>query len=205
MKNAFLFILLCFCAIVGVQYISLSVHALFQHPAVAQTNDSYYDGLPSVNFNFFDQTGTGKSYITQGYGDTPDAYLYVNHWHDGVDIAANYGETIYSPTAGTVLATGNQDNYCYHRGFGKYVAVADDAKNVVLWYAHLGTIAVSPGETITKGTELGAVGATGYEFGVHLHFSLFDENGFSMQNRNGCGPDPTGKDIDPLPFLRTLN
>ncbi len=105
------------------------------------------------------------------------------------------------PAAGTVLAVGDQDNYCYHLGFGKYVAVEDSAQGLVLWYAHLGTIAVAPGKNIAKGAEVGTVGATGYEVGVHLHFSLFDENGFSMQNRNGCGPDPTGRDIDPVPFL----
>ena len=100
----------------------------------------------------------------------------------------------------TVLATGNQDNYCYHLGFGKYVAIEDATKGLVLWYAHLGTIAVSPGTKISKGAEIGTVGATGYELGVHLHFSVFDSNGFSMQKRNGCGPDPTGQDIDPVPF-----
>lgn len=204
MKNALLFLFLFFCAIVGIQYISLLFHSIFGRTAVLRANSSYYDNLPSVDFNLFDPTGIGKSYITQGYGATPDAYLYYDHWHNGVDIAANYGETIYSGVTGTVIAVGNQDNYCYHRGFGKYIAITDKAKGVVLWFAHLGNVAVSPGTAVKNGTALGTIGATGYEFGTHLHFSLFDENGFSMQNRNGCGPDPTGKDIDPLPFLRSL-
>jgi murein DD-endopeptidase MepM/ murein hydrolase activator NlpD len=205
MKKGLGVVFLFFLAIVAFDYLSTQLGSLHLSLfSVAPTNRTAYDGLPSVNINFFDPMGNGKSYITQGYGDTPYAYLYLNHWHDGIDIMADYGEPIYAVTAGTVLATGNQDDYCYHRGFGKYVAVKDDAAGFVLWYAHLGTIDVSPGANISKGTKIGTVGATGYEFGTHLHFSIFDENGFSMQNRDGCGPDPTGQDRDPIPFLNAL-
>ncbi len=205
MKKGLGFIFLFFCVVILLNYLVLSMRSLhFPSLFTTTSNNTVYDGLPYVDVNFFSPDGEGRSYITQGYGVTPYAYLYVNHWHDGIDIAANYGEKIYSPVDGTVFATGDQDNYCYHLGFGKYVAVKDDAKDTVFWYAHLGTIAVSPGMKIKKGTAIGTVGTTGYEFGVHLHLSIFDENGFSMQNRNGCGPDPTGKDIDPIPFLKTL-
>jgi murein DD-endopeptidase MepM/ murein hydrolase activator NlpD len=204
MKKGFGFVFMFFCAVVLINYLFAQLTSLKFPLSQTPSVRTAYDGLPSVNFNFFDPTGDGKSYITQGYGDTPYAYLYVGHWHDGIDIAADYGETIYAASNGMVLATGNQDDYCYHRGFGKYVALEDEDKGVVLWYAHLGTISVSPGVNISKGVVVGTVGATGYEFGTHLHFSVFDEKGFSMQNRNGCGPDPTGTDIDPIPFLQTL-
>ncbi len=130
--------------------------------------------------------------------------MYPNDWHDGIDIAAVYGAPIYAISAGTILATGNQDNYCYRRGFGKYVAVQDTVHKVVQWYAHLGTINVSVGQSVAKGTELGAVSVTGLETGTHLHFSIFDLNGFSMIPRDGCGPEPTGQDKDPIPFLENL-
>lgn len=200
MKKGFFFVFIFFCAVVLINYLLIGLGFLHS----SSRGVSFYDGLPSVNFNFFDPKGAGKSYITQGYGVTLYAYLYANHWHNGVDIAATYGGPIYSVSAGTVIATGDQDKFCYHRGFGKYVAIKDDAQGLVLWYAHLGTITVSQGAKIAKGAEIGTVGATGYEVGIHLHFSIFDENGFSMQNRNGCGPDPTGKDLDPIPFLKTL-
>lgn len=159
--------------------------------------------VSTINFSFFSRTGGGVSYITQGYGRTPYSAIYPGDWHDGVDIAAAYGEPIYSPNDGTVIAVGNQDNYCYHKAFGKYVAIKDPATNLVLWYAHLGTQTVSTGETITKGTELGTIGTTGLETGTHLHFSIFDASGFTMQVRDGCGPEPTGQDVDPLNYLGT--
>jgi murein DD-endopeptidase MepM/ murein hydrolase activator NlpD len=201
MKKGFFFVLLLFSGVVVIDYFAIQMGSL-HFSLISPTKAS--DELSSIHFNFFGQNGIGENYITQGYGDTPYSYLYADHWHDGIDIAATYGAPIYAVTGGTVLAIGNQDDYCYHRGFGKYVAVADDAQDLVLWYAHLGTITVVPGEKIPKGTEVGTVGTTGYETGTHLHFSVFDGNGFSMQNRNGCGPDPTGKDLDPIPFLQTL-
>ena len=118
-------------------------------------------GLTAVNFALFAKGGAGWSAISQGYGVTPYSAWYVGHWHNGVDIAARYGAPIYSPRGGVVIATGDQDNYCPGRGFGKFVAASDPSDNVVLWYAHLGQIDVSPNQTITAGTEIGTIGATG--------------------------------------------
>jgi murein DD-endopeptidase MepM/ murein hydrolase activator NlpD len=167
-------------------------------------SNASYTGLPIIKASLFTKDGSGTSYVTQGYGRTPYSYLYPDNWHDGVDIAAAYGTPIYSPNDGTVIAVGNQDDYCYHRAFGKYIAVRDPMNNLILWYAHLGTQMVSSGQAITRGTELGTVGATGLETGTHLHFSIFEANGFSMQSRDGCGPEPTGQDLNPLNYLGSV-
>lgn len=161
-------------------------------------------GLTSINFSFFEKGGKGWSDITQGYGRTPYSSIYPDDWHDGIDIGAVYGAPIYSPNVGTVFATGNMDDYCYHKGFGMYVAVKDPAHNLILWYAHLGTIDVSPGQTIASGTLLGTIGETGLETGPNLHFSIFDADGFTMTPRDGCGPEPTGQDVNPLLYVGTL-
>lgn len=160
--------------------------------------------VSTIHVSLFTPTGTGISYVTQGYGRTPYSYLYPDDWHDGIDIAATYGAPIYSPNDGVVLAVGNQDIYCYHKAFGKYVAVKDPENNLVLWYAHLGTQHVVVGQTIAKGVEIGTVGATGLETGTHLHFSIFQASGFTMTPRDGCGPEPTGRDLDPLNYLGSV-
>jgi len=157
-----------------------------------------------IHISLFARDGSGTSYVTQGYGRTPYSAIYPGDWHDGIDIAASYGTPIYSPNDGVVLAVGNQDNYCYHRAFGKYIAVSDPVNDVILWYAHLGTQVVSPGETIARSTELGTVGATGEETGPHLHFSIFKADGFTMTSRDGCGPEPTGQDVNPLNYLGSV-
>jgi murein DD-endopeptidase MepM/ murein hydrolase activator NlpD len=190
----FIFIIL----VIGNYLFTLAGSMLSFHPAARA------DELSVIDFSFFKKGGVGRSYITQGYGITPYSSIYKGDWHNGIDIAAAYGAPIYSPGEGTVLATGNQDDYCYGRGFGRYVAVDDGANHLVLWYAHLGKISVSPGDHIKKGDQIGTVGASGFETGTHLHFSIFAESGFSMQSRNGCGPDATGKDLDPLSYLGTV-
>ncbi len=72
-----------------------------------------------------------------------------------------------------------------------------------LWYAHLGNISVTPGDKLKKGDLIGTVGSSGYETGTHLHFSVFEESGFAILPRNGCGPDAVGKDVNPLSYLGT--
>lgn len=196
---------LIFCGLVAVNYASLLAGNFLSYGGgwMRARADSTSGGLTAIDFSLFDKNGTGKSYITQGYGHTPFSYKYPNGWHDGIDIGAVYGAPIYTPGAGTVLATGNQDNYCPGKGFGKYVAVDDTTNHLILWFAHLGTIAVSPGKTIAKGALVGTVGSTGFETGTHLHFSIFDAGGFTMTPRGGCGPEPTGRDVNPLSYLGT--
>lgn len=161
-------------------------------------------GLPSINFNFFSPTGVGKDYITQGYGHTAYAYLYINGWHNGIDLAANFGTPVYSPTDGTVLATIDQDAYCPRIAFGKYVAIDDPVNHLVFVLSHFGTFDVSAGQHISKGTLLGTVGPTGLETGPHLLVSIFQEQGFVTTPAHGCGPYPQGHDVDPLNYLGTV-
>lgn len=161
-------------------------------------------GLPAVNFNLFAKNGKGYNFITQGYGYTPYSYLYINHWHNGIDIAASYGASVYSPTDGIVIATGDQDNYCPHEAFGKYVVMEDDVHHLVLLFAHLGTISVRPLQMIKNGDPLATVGASGLETGSHLHLSLFQSGGFNMDPAHGCGPYPQGHDVNPLSYLGTV-
>ena len=39
-------------------------------------------------------------------------------------------------------------------------------------YAHLSEIGVAPGQAVTKGARLGALGCTGRCYGDHLHFEI---------------------------------
>ncbi|MDE2019694.1 MAG: M23 family metallopeptidase [Patescibacteria group bacterium] len=212
MNKALGYIFLFFAVVVGFNFALISLQNLFgshrghlSPPGLALASEAGDFGLNSNDIGLFNPGDAAKKIvITQGYGRTPYSYMYPNGWHDGVDIAAVYGAPIYAASTGTVFAVGNQDDYCYHRGFGKYVAVEDNVHKVVQWYAHLGTMDVNVGQSVAKGVRLGTVGATGLETGTHLHFSIFDLNGFSMTPRDGCGPEPTGKDKDPIPFLENL-
>jgi murein DD-endopeptidase MepM/ murein hydrolase activator NlpD len=161
-------------------------------------------GLSAINFNLFDKHGKGYNYITQGYGRTADASMYIGDWHNGVDIAARYGASIYSPATTTVLAVGDQDNYCPRRAFGRFIVLQDNAHHLELMFAHLANINVQPGQVVTKDQLIGTVGATGDETGTHLHLSIFQSAGFSMAPAHGCGPYPQGRDVNPLNYLGSV-
>ena len=198
------FIFIAFIAVVLVYALLAGIGSLFSSLTPIGINSS--GGLTSVDFNLFDKGGKGWSFVTQGYGYTPYSYLYIGHWHNGIDIAARYGAPVYSPIVnGTVFATGDQDNYCPRESFGKFVVVQDKANQLMVLFAHLGTIAILPGNPIAKGAKIGTIGATGLETGTHLHLSIFKSAGFSMTPAHGCGPYPEGRDIDPLPYLKTAH
>jgi len=208
-------ILFIVVAVVGLIFCGavLTGHASSANAPTSVPNGAFFSassgsgsgGLSAVDFSFFGKNGNGWAAISQGYGVTPDSYLYIDHWHNGIDIAADYGAPIYSPVInGVVFATGNQDDYCPGKGFGKFVVIQDNANHLDLLFAHLGSIDVSPDTSVAKGTELGTIGASGLETGAHLHFSIFEDAGFSVTPAHGCGPYPQGHDINPVPYLGTV-
>ena len=56
-------------------------------------------------------------------------------------------------------------------GFGN-VVIVKHRNNQTTVYAHLSKISVQRGQSIAQGQNLGAVGATGWATGPHLHFEF---------------------------------
>lgn len=89
--------------------------------------------------------------------------------HTGTDIAGGnaYGAKIVAANDGKVVyaASGNT-------GYGNYVIV-DHGGGISSLYAHMSSISVSVGESVTMGaSEIGRVGSTGWATGPHLHFEV---------------------------------
>ena len=81
--------------------------------------------------------------------------------HRGVDIAVPTGTTVYAAHDGTVT-TAAYDSY-----YGNYVVIEKDGYTTK--YAHMDSLSVSAGQSITKGTVIGTTGNTGSSTGSHLH------------------------------------
>jgi murein DD-endopeptidase MepM/ murein hydrolase activator NlpD len=91
---------------------------------------------------------------------------YSGRWHTGIDIAARLGAPIYAADAGFVTFTGRS-----RLGYGNLVII-DHGNGFGTYYAHLSVTYVSMGQSVDKGTLIGAIGSTGNSTGPHLHFEI---------------------------------
>lgn len=85
--------------------------------------------------------------------------------HYGYDLASTRRAPAPAAAAGRVVFAGPLTIY------GNTVVV-DHGWGLQTLYAHLSTIGVTVGDTVTQGQELGRTGATGLAVGDHLHFEV---------------------------------
>lgn len=102
--------------------------------------------------------------VNGGYVSSPYGYR-GGEFHKGLDIAAPAGTTIYAAMDGTVTLakTGS--------GFGKHVII-QHSNGMTTLYAHCSQLYVTPGQYVTQGQAIAAVGQTGWASGNHLHFQV---------------------------------
>jgi murein DD-endopeptidase MepM/ murein hydrolase activator NlpD len=96
-----------------------------------------------------------------------DLSQYFSWYHPGIDISNLGGGPIRAADSGTVVVAGWPDSY----GYGNRVEI-DHGNGYRTLYAHMSAIYVSPGQTISKGDVIGAMGSTGRSTGVHLHLEI---------------------------------
>ncbi len=106
-----------------------------------------------------------KGWITSYYGLRNSPYLGKIRMHEGLDIGANIGASIFSPADGIVTFTGNKV------GFGTLVKI-DHGYGVETLYAHTSMATVKMGEKVKRGDLIAHVGNTGYSTGPHLHYEI---------------------------------
>ena len=116
----------------------------------------------------------GVSYISAGYNGYPG--------HKGLDIAGPYGTAVVAAESGTVIEANSGDSW--GMSWGYYVLIYHNGTYTTR-YAHLSSVAVSKGQTVSAGQIVGYEGATGNVTGPHLHFEVY-------QN---------GTRVDPMAFL----
>lgn len=109
----------------------------------------------------------------------------MGSFHKGIDIAANYGSTIVAAASGKVVMAGFGIRGSGYGGYGNVVAI-DHGNGIMTLYAHMSSMAVSVGQTVTKGQKIGAVGSTGNSTGNHCHLEV-RENGTAVNPMNYVG------------------
>jgi murein DD-endopeptidase MepM/ murein hydrolase activator NlpD len=91
------------------------------------------------------------------------------HGYNAVDLAAPVGTPIYAAAEGTVIIANS--NGAWNGGYGNYVVIKH-ANGAQTLYAHMSSVLVSVGESVSQGVQIGAVGMTGKSTGAHLHFEV---------------------------------
>ena len=102
---------------------------------------------------------------TGGFGMREHPIFHTQRAHLGVDYAAPTGTPVITVADGVVVESG------FSGGFGNMVVVQHNARQSTV-YAHLSKIGVRKGQAVKQGDNLGAVGATGWATGPHLHFEF---------------------------------
>lgn len=118
--------------------------------------------------------GTGNlSWPTSGgYISSKQGYRW-GRLHKGIDIARPSNYTIKAADNGVVVSAGRAG------GYGNKIVINHN-NGIRTVYAHLSSINVRPGQTVSKGANIGIMGSTGNSTGTHLHFEVY-KNG-SLQN-----------------------
>lgn len=120
-----------------------------------------------------------KQHIGSVFGDARDG---GRRSHEGIDIFAARGTPVIAAADGTVGRVGD------NRLGGKVVWLRPESGGINLYYAHLDSQLVDPGQLVRTGDTLGFMGNTGNARTTppHLHFGVYG----------------TGRAVDPLPFIR---
>jgi murein DD-endopeptidase MepM/ murein hydrolase activator NlpD len=113
---------------------------------------------------------------------SPFGYRYhpiTGEWkgHTGIDIGADFGDSIMAAASGTVSFVNcpcpgsNYTDSSVGGGYGNYLMI-DHGNGVVTLYGHCRDIYVSSGEYVSQGQVIAEVGSTGGSTGPHLHFEV---------------------------------
>ena len=106
--------------------------------------------------------------VTSPFGYQPDPVTGIRRFHDGVDIEHAAGTPIVASLAGRVGRVGVSGAY------GRYVVLVH-ADGYQTLYAQLSGAQVTAGSYVAQGQTIGAMGASGFGSGSHLHFAIFKD------------------------------
>ncbi len=131
------------------------------------------------------RSGSRFSFTWPAYGEISSYWHEYGPWwrngyHEGLDIATDWGNPIYAAEAGTVM----EAEYGWNNGYGNYVKI-NHHNGFITLYAHMSELNCQTGQRVEKGDVIGFIGSTGVSTGPHLHFEVRIDN----------------VKVDPLPYL----
>lgn len=103
--------------------------------------------------------------ITSDFGWRIHPIYGTRRLHAGTDFGVDEGTPVHAADGGVVVEAG------WVSGYG-YTVIIDHGNGMSTLYAHNSEVAVSPGQTVSKGQVVSYSGNTGGSTGPHLHFEV---------------------------------
>lgn len=141
-----------------IYYASLSLDATQK---LAQEKAEYSSIIPSIWP--IDRTKLRK--VSSLFGMRHHPTLDTWRMHDGVDLTAPIGTSVYATADGTISLSRVQG------GYGDIIEI-NHGHGYTTRYAHLSARYVSEGDKVMRGQVIGDVGNTGTSTGPHLHYEV---------------------------------
>jgi murein DD-endopeptidase MepM/ murein hydrolase activator NlpD len=126
------------------------------------SNDNYVQGTGAMGWPC-------SGPITSPFGYRTHPIFGTTIFHAGIDIGVDYGTPIHAADSGVVVYSG------WISGYGNAVII-DHGGGVSTLYGHNQSLAVSEGQSVSKGSVIAYAGSTGNSTGPHCHFEV-DVNG----------------------------
>lgn len=94
------------------------------------------------------------------------------HGYNGIDIGAPKGSSVYAAADGVVVTSHFRPlTDPWFGGYGNYIDI-NHPNGTQTRYAHLSSVYVGVGASVSQGQPIGEVGSTGRSTGPHLHFEV---------------------------------
>jgi murein DD-endopeptidase MepM/ murein hydrolase activator NlpD len=122
--------------------------------------------------------------IAAGFGQTGP----WSRYHTGLDFSSPVGTPLRAPAAGVVTNAGVGPASGWA---GNYVAIKYPNGTHTLM-AHMSSVSVSVGQTVSACQVVGNIGMTGRTFGAHVHFEVYPA---------GVKPGDVYSAVNPVPWL----
>jgi len=104
-------------------------------------------------------------WYSSNYGWRIDPFTGQRAFHDGIDVIAELGTTVYAAAGGVVVYSD------WHPQYGNMIEI-DHGNDLITRYAHASKRLVKVGDLVLRGAKVAEVGSTGRATGTHLHFEV---------------------------------
>ena len=134
--------------------------------------------------------GKGCLPVTSGYSIAA-RFGQVGMWsryHTGLDFSSPVGTPLHAPASGVVTNAGGGPASSWA---GTYIAIKHPNGTHTLM-AHMSSVSVSVGQTVSACQIVGRIGLTGRTFGAHVHLEVYPA---------GVTPGDIYRAVNPVPWL----